>query len=108
MLNPLYEQGATARSNVNEKAPTTTMVLRMTSQKLYGLGALLRTRYEQQTLNPLYEQGATARSNISEKAPTTTTTVVIRIGFFSQITICEYSTLDLVCCHVHETTYIGY
>jgi hypothetical protein len=56
MLNPLYEQGATARSNVSEKAPTTTMVLRMTLQNLYGLGVLLRTRYEQQTLNPLYEQ----------------------------------------------------
>jgi hypothetical protein len=42
-LNPLYEQGATARSNVSKKAPTMMMVLRMTSQKLYGLVALLRT-----------------------------------------------------------------
>jgi hypothetical protein len=42
-LNPLYEQQATARSNISEKAPATTMVPRMTSQKLYVLGALLRT-----------------------------------------------------------------
>jgi hypothetical protein len=63
----------------------------------------LCARYKQQTLNPpLYEQGATARSNVSEKAPTTTTTtMVIQIGFFSQITSCEYSTLELVCCTVH-------
>ena len=26
---------------------------------------------------------------------------VIRIGFFVQITSCEYSTLELVCCNVH-------